>query len=293
MKKLISAILSFVMLLSVFSGVGMEAMAAGNSISGATSISFGTTYSGYINSQNSKDFYRIRLNSSGRINISSKAYMKWIYINVYDKNGNELYSGNPQWNSNTQQISYSHNLYYNSGTYYVAFTRDGSYDGSYNFCITFKSANESFAEGEGYNNDMLYDADTASVNKRYYAQLSDNESVDFYKVTLSSSGSVTYSLNAYMKWIYVKIFDIDGDEFYSSNPQWNSNTEKITFGSTVHLPSGTYYFGFSKDGSYSGFYDFALNFKSANESFKEVDCGANNNTIGKANTIKINTTYKG
>lgn len=50
--------------------------AAGDSISGATSISTGTTYNGNITASNTVDYYKFTIGSSGRITLTATAGMK-------------------------------------------------------------------------------------------------------------------------------------------------------------------------------------------------------------------------
>ena len=83
------------------------------------------------------------------------------------------------------------------------------------------------------------------------------DSVDLYSVSVAS-GTYKLKVSANMKWIYIKLYDAAGNEIYSRNPQWNSNTNVITFNESIVLTGGRYYIGFVKDGSYEGNYSFSF-----------------------------------
>ena len=81
---------------------------------------------------------------------------------------------------------------------------------------------------------------------------------DFYKFKLSSNKLVTFRLNGTMQYVYVKLFDQNGNEIWSENPQSNSATQKITYSKVAALDSGTYYLGIIKDGNRCGNYDITV-----------------------------------
>ncbi len=269
-----------------------QTFAAGNSISTATNISTGTTYSGSITSSNTIDYYKFTIGSSGRITLTATAGMRWIYYCIYDSAGSELWYVNPNWNSTTELISTSETIDLTKGTYYFAAKQDGSYTGNYSFRLNFDTAGESFTEvGSGSNNSMN-SASTISVNTNYKGQIAKNDEKDFYKFTLASSGRIAISATAKMQWIYYYVYDSSGNQLWSQNPDWNSTTESISTSEIIDLTKGTYYFVVSRDGSYTGNYSFKLGYTNANESFTETGSGSNN-TMASANSITLNTTYRG
>ena len=199
---------------------------------------------------------------------------------------------NPNWNSTTELISTSETIDLTKGTYYFAAKQDGSYTGNYSFRLNFDTAGESFTEvGSGSNNSMN-SASTISVNTNYKGQIAKNDEKDFYKFTLASSGRIAISATAKMRWIYYYVYDSSGNQLWSQNPDWNSTTESISTSEIIDLTKGTYYFVVSRDGSYTGNYSFKLGYTNANESFTETGSGSNN-TMASANSITLNTTYRG
>lgn len=288
MKKLALIITCLTLfLLLVFS-----VSAAGDSIGSATPVTFGPTYTGNISETNQKDFYSFTISTSGRITVSTKAFMKWIYCYLYDADGKTLRDSNPQWNSNTEIITEEWSIDLTSGTYYLAYVKDGDRVGSYNFRMSFASANETYKEyGQGTDNSLAA-SHSISLGSTYKGQIANNDEKDFYMFSLPTSGSVKLSSTAYMQWLYYKLFNEDGEEIRSLNPQWNGNTQLITLTDTVYLTSGTYYIGIVRDGSRTGNYNFSLSFSSANETFKETGKGTNNQ-LATANGISLGKIYKG
>lgn len=266
--------------------------AYGDSIASATPISIGNEYSGTISNTNTSDNFEFTLNKSGALNISAKAYTTYIYYRLYDENGNQLFSSNPYWNSTTQQSTISNNIYLTSGKYYFTVSKDGNYTGNYLFTLSFTSSNESFKEGQGGNNNVLATADSISFSKTYNGMLAINDSADFYKVTLASTGALKIDSAAKMSYIYCTLYDVDGNQLWRINPYWNTTSLQSTNSNTLYLNAGTYYVSFSKDGSYTGNYNFKLSFVSSAESFKETGWGINN-SFDSANKLSLNKEYKG
>ena len=87
------------------------------------------------------------------------------------------------------------------------------------------------------------------------------------------------------------------DNVLSSTYRINEGTKILdiycyTPNKTLYFTSGTYYLGIVRNGSRYGNYNFKLTFSSSGESFKETN-GGNNNTLSSADSISLNTDYKG
>lgn len=131
-----------------------------------------------------------------------------------------------------------------------------------------------------------------SLNTSYSGSITEDVDANYYRFTLNNSGAVNLQGTFYMKWLYITIFDEAGNTIYRKNPYWNDTTQQISFDEIIHLTSGTYYVCFSRDGNYTGNYNFQLNYTSANESFKETN-GGTNNDIPSASNISLNKLYYG
>ena len=255
MKKTLSLFLSIVMLLSIIAEIDLTAIAAGNSISNATSISFNTQYSGYITANNEKDVYRFSLSSSGKINISVKANIYETNYYIYDASGNEIWNKKYcYWNDNTQQMTYDEALDLTKGTYYFAVVRYSG-TGNYNFKITFATADETFSEPQGGNNNSIGVADAITLGSTYKGQLAINDDKDLYKFTLSSSGRINISVKANIYETNYYIYDASGNEIWNKKYcYWNDATQQMVYDETLDLSEGTYYFAvvrYSGTGNYS------------------------------------------
>ena len=263
---------------------------AGNTLAEATPITFNTQYNGTISVTNESDFYKITLPSSGYVTLNGTAYMQWIYINLYNANGVRLSSYNPSWNSVTQQIAISYGYYLTGGTYYLDFDQNLSYTGEYTFLLGFVDSNESFPETDNGVNNTLDTASPINFGPEYLGQIAINDEKDFYKFTLPSSGRIQIDLTFPVEYVYLYLYDINGNQLWRSNPNWNSTLREIRFSQSIDLILGTYYFAVSKDGSRYGNYKYSIGFTSAEESFTESKA---NNQIQNADIINLNTSYKG
>lgn len=131
-----------------------------------------------------------------------------------------------------------------------------------------------------------------SLGKYYYGSITETNEKDSYTFTLNASGRVTLSASARMEWVYYHIYDSEGNELWDINPSWNSTTGTITTKESIDLTKGTYRFTVEKDGRNTGNYSFELDFVSSSESFTETRFGSNNDMYS-ANSVKVNTNYKG
>ena len=292
LKKLTSLCLAIIMMLSIFTIAPITVNAAGDSIGAATNYTLGTTVNGSLTTTSRKDVYKFTLSSSGKITLSVNAYIQTSHYYIYDSTGKEIWSSPYEdWNSTTEKMTLTDTLDLTIGTYYFSIHHH-LYTGNYNFKITFASANESFKESGNGTNNTISSPNSISLGSTYKGQLALTDRKDFYKFTLSSSGRITLSVNAYIYTSHYRIYDSSGNNVWKETyREWNSTTEKLALNETIDLTSGTYYFSIDHH-LYTGNYDFKLSFTSASESFKESGSGTNN-TISNPNSISIGTKYKG
>ena len=257
LKRTVSVLLTIIMVLSMVAVMPMTAEAAGNSFSGATNYSLGSTVSGNISQTNSEDYYTFTLSTSGRINLIATSYMSWIYYYIYDSNYNRVYYWNRSWDGTTNVCSTNETIDLTSGKYYFVVARDGSYTGNYNFRLNFTSSNETFKEVQNGNNNTYLSANSISFNQQYFGQIAENDEVDYYKFNLSS-GKITLSANAYMTWIYYYIYDSNFYRVQYWNPLWNSTSGVSNLYTELDLSPGTYYFVVAGGGLNTGNYNFTF-----------------------------------
>ena len=263
---------------------------AGSSIATATSISLGKTYQGMVSETNKKNYYKFTIPSSGRVTNTAIAHAGGINYFIYDSAGNEVYHGDPGWNSTTGQSSVDDTIDLTKGTYYFAVIYSWM-DGSYSFNLSFGSANESFTETNGGTNNSMARANGISLNTSYKGQIAGNDTIDYYKFTIGSSGRITNYATAEIATINYYIYDTSGNELYHGYSERNSVTGQSSIEDTIDLTKGTYYFAVAQNYG-TGNYSFKLQFVSAGESFTETGNGTDN-TMATARNISLGKTYKG
>lgn len=288
-KRLLAAILVVLMLTAFIPTI---ASAAGNSIADATSISFGNNYTGSITETNTNDVYKFTISSSGRIKIDLTAYIERTNYFIYDIKGNKIWEvWGRYWNDVSKEYNMDETVDLTSGTYYFAIEKNYS-TGNYKFKLSFVSANESFKEPNGGDNNSIATADTISTGTQYLGQIAENDDCDIYKFSLSSSGKININLTAYIYRSSYYIYDVKGNEvWYRDWQYWNDVSKEFNLNENVDLTSGSYYFAIkTNDGT--GNYKFKLSYSSANESFAEPS-GGDNNSIATADSISLGTKYNG
>lgn len=267
------------------------------SIDNATDYTLGTIQYGMIaESEDRCQFYKFTLQESGKIQILGTAYMECMSWELYDESANKIWDRDTWWNSVSAVISLNQEFYLTSGTYYLCIGRECT-GGKYSFRINFTSAEETFHEVNGGSDNTLSDANTIDVNGSLYkGMLGQNDTKDFYKFTLPSSGRIKFSASfSDIRCVYWKIYDESGEELYSKNPLWNETTRNIVVNEDLDLIGGTYYLSISCDDACEdryGSYSFSMPFISANETYVENNWESNN-TIDTAAPLEIGKTYQG
>ncbi len=94
-----------------------------NAAEQANEIKFNTEVVGLIGSNDTFDFYKIKLNSSKGMNIDFTSYMQYYTISIYDTSGNELWNtDNNEYNSTAGFRTDTHKIDLEKGTYYIKIT---------------------------------------------------------------------------------------------------------------------------------------------------------------------------
>lgn len=258
MKKTISILLSVIMLISVIA-TSTVSVSADINLNDYENYRINSNVSSIITENSDGNVYKFTISSSGKVNLNFTGYLEWIYINIYDINGNELYGNNPHWNSNLKVIRVNEDLYLDKGQYYISFQRDGSRTGEYEFILRFYSSGESFTETISNNNDEVLHANSIKIGSTYKGVITKRDSADNYIFKLSNASKIKLNFTSYMEWVYVRIYDINGNELYGKNPRWNDATKRASISEYITLSAGTYFLSISKDGR-TGNYNFKLSY---------------------------------
>ena len=257
-QKILSVLLVLITVFGISAATTLSASAAGSSMSNATSISFGQSYSDSITDSSTQDFYKFTMSSSGKINIKLTAYIYCSSYYIYDSNGKDVWHlTSKYWNDVSKQYDMGEIVDLTSGTYYFA-VKQSYGTGNYNFKMTFSSANESFKETTGGINNTMAAASSISINKNYYGQIASNDDCDFYKITLSSSGKINIKLTAYIYCSSYYIYDSNGKDVWRlPSRYWNDVSKIYDMDENIDLSSGTYYFAV-KQSIGTGNYNFII-----------------------------------
>lgn len=275
----------------VFSSVSM-AYAADSGM-----IGFGEDYTGIISETTAEQTYDITLTESGKVTITVMADMDALGLEIRDEQGASLWSKVPKRNSVLGVISHSEGVNLAKGQYALHVKKSGSSLGDFNLKVTFSSANESFSEPAGGNNNSRETADEISIGQAYNGQFALNDKVDWYTFTLEESGQLDFALERECSHIYYGIYSADkpGERLWYNRSTmdgglWGAGSAAHT----IHLVAGTYYFGVETNGERGGGnYNFETSFSVTGETCKEDNAGNNNNTILVADAMQLGNTYIG
>ncbi len=208
-----------------------------NTFEKASSINLNTKYNAQRAANDKIDYFKFTLPSSGTILFSLDASFMVAQMKIYDASKRELWSSTRCWDYSSNTLIYSRHFTLTSGTYYFAVTGRNDYHsdyfGKYNFKISFEPSNETFRETQGGSNNTFEKASNISLNTRYYAQYAINDNVDYFKFTLSGSGTVTLSLNSYFYETYMKLYDASRRKIWEKTEYWNSSTKSMAYSNKI------------------------------------------------------------
>ena len=239
-----------------------------NSVKVSNAIDFDTDITGHIAINDDTDIYSFTMPSSGNLAIKATGAIEYLLVQVYDSNGNEVWSHNEHWNGTMKLLEFSRSMNLICDTYYISFKGirsgySGSYRGAYTFDLSFVSANETFDDKTGVYNNAAKDSSPIDINKKYNGQLALNDSVDFYSFTLDSAEDLSLSMNGNFEYVYCSIFDKNGERVFGHNEHWNGTMREFSCVKEFELEPGEYYISFEGfrsgySGSYTGNYSFSL-----------------------------------
>ena len=269
-----------------------------NTVDRAISINYGQKYNGNLEAEEC-DVYKFTLNASGKLRINSvgnKVGIWGIDYIIKDEDNTEVWDATASDDSAIGQNKLNEEVELIKGVYYLEIKNNNfNHRFDYHFNVTYISANESFTETIYDNNNMLENSDIIKLDTAYKGQLAENDTRDFYKFTLNSSGKIKVFVNSQIESFVYNIYDSEGEELLSRDIDWDQDVGASRVNDYIYLTKGTYYFRIGESyewKDYTGNYLFSLGFTSANESFVETGYG-NNNSIDTSDKISLNTTYKG
>lgn len=205
-------------------------------------VEFNKEYNGQIAQNDDKDFYKISLDRSGRIDIDVTAAIYKINYYIYDGSGNVVFRSEFQyWNDITGESQRNLVVDLVSGDYYFCVARnDGT--GNYHFNVDYTPANESFTETQSEFNNKFETASPIELNTEYVGQLASNDNTDFYKFTVKSSDKYIVRSTGNFDRVDYYVYDTKGNEKSHDFVYWNDTAKRHFYAKEVELDAGTYYF---------------------------------------------------
>ena len=270
------------------------ALAEGQSIADAVSISVNTTVNGSLSTSKDEKYYRFTLPSDGVVSVSfshdyvDSGYTCW---RLQLMNANQVEYLTREYIGNTVSEVTSCQIGLPAGQYYVKVK--GGYNRystqTYHFSVNY----EATALWEKEKNETIPTANTISVNTTYSGSVLEGSDIDFYKFSLPKAGFVTVSFShdyvdaGSICW---KLQLMNADQVEYLTQEYKGNTVSEVTSCQIGLPAGQYYVKV-KDG-YNRYstqtYHFSVNYTEADNWETEF-----NNTIPAADPISINAEWNG
>lgn len=265
----------------------------------ANNLELNNTYNGSIRNASDVDYYSIKPDNNGCLNLSfsheilagvSEALWK---ITVENKLGKVLKTVDSLGNVENVNISVG----VPKGEYiilvepYTSYFNEPYYKG-----IAYKLLPK-FTIGDNFEQEFNDNKDVANdilVNKKYTASLQRSNDTDYYSFTIKNNGLVTLDFNHEklpgMGDSYWKISLVNELEKEFQTIESKGNVEKTSM--TVGLSPGKYYVVIKPENSYNGYndvdYNLTINYDQSEIYEKEF-----NDNIDVPNSLKANVNYSG
>lgn len=255
MKKIISLLLSLVMLFTITATLDFSAFAAtyyesedNDDYYSADYVAANSTIYGVCTDSYDDDWYKFTLNSPAKVNVNfsftradSAGY--W-YICIYKYEGGSSYSELDYEYVHCYDGAYTFNsLGLPSGTYFINVYASDEVAGK-QYGVTPNCTYTSNWETEF--NDEYYSADPLTIGVTRYGVCTDSYDDDWYKFTLSSSDRIKVSFshskyNSDDAWeVFICKYEGKGNYSNLDHRSIKCNDGTYTF-NTLGLPAGTYY----------------------------------------------------
>lgn len=219
----------------------------------AREIEFGTSIAGTFSPSDSKRYYKFSLEQAGRLDLGlERTGDHSMLIQIYDASQTEIYNYTGVWT----HPSFSLEAYLTGGDYYVILS--GDYNEMFSFVVNVNSMGESFTETQDSNNDMVSDASSISLKKKYKGVLAQNDDIDYFKFQVPSAGKLTFNMtNSVSGYIRYGFYDQSLNLIYTNTVK---NGYKISY--PISVKKGTYYLAIAKEDVNKGVgsYTFSIDY---------------------------------
>ena len=243
MKRVVSLILSVVMLFSITTAVDFSASASqGENVLDPYIMTVGqTTVGGFDKETNQTVFYKLELEQSGLLVLDFKSEIGGAMFNIYDYTVKNSFDENEMYiNSNYGRIQENMQYFLESGTYYISIRNITSKTGTFYIDSSFAPYSETFPENDITNNNTIDGANEIVFNKQYVG-IKERNALDFYKFNMpyKSKIKVTMNVKTTIELMNINLYDIYGKEI--GNKSLYSNNGIISGDESFVIDKGTYY----------------------------------------------------
>lgn len=247
--KLLSLLMSLVMIVSSFAGLSVSAYAA-DYTQMATDLQLNGVWNGdqWLTSTKKESWYRFVVPADGKVTIKTMAYFGCCYTNVYSYDLTSEYLEQHIHGDETSPSTASDDRILSQGTYYIKVSGN---TGKYKLFLSYTCYNTNDFGANSYDNPLYLSNDYMITGA-----LTRTDREDWFVLYAPYSGKYNIRLTSRFRCCYIDLYDYDltnnilnndihGDEFTPSTGTYN-----------VVLSQGTYYIKISGD---YGWYNLSWN----------------------------------
>lgn len=276
-KRILAALLALVMAVSTWmptEQVKAEVVlpsATNTTADKARDIEFDSSISETMSSSDNIRWYKFNFDVASEIVIRGTTRW-WQDLHIYDADQTEVWSCSVDG-------EFNENGYLTGGQYYLKVDCDQNIT----FTVSKNSLKETLTETQTNNNDLIDNAYSVELKKKYKGVLAANDSVDYFKFKVPAKGKINFntlnSANDTLKYLF---YDKNYNLVYSFD-LWGAG-HKTT--ETIELAAGNYYLAVTQyeEGKGVGSYNFTMDY-TANVPSKP-SLASVKNTNGKKMVVK-------
>ena len=196
--------------------------------------------SGNITNGKDVDQYKLVLTQAGSLTVT---YQGWTiydsYFQLMDANlETSFFKDEVYYSSDTTPKTKEEARYLEAGVYYIrVFPYSDSRYGTYRLKASFAAAGNNETEP----NDSFDKAMALAANTKVTGLISENDTIDFYKFTISSAQKVTITYQGMIRDSYMSLWNKDFESLHNKEVYYGSEDTPKTYTYEMDLTAGTYY----------------------------------------------------
>ncbi|MGN1421508.1 MAG: fibronectin type III domain-containing protein [Eubacterium sp.] len=257
MKKIISILLSAIMLTTVTAEIDFSAYAGSyDTVGTARQYNIGTSITGYFSNNDAVDYVKFTLNESGIVSFTFSGSDSYNVRILGSDNSSNIHYESIDYNDN---LGYAYREDYcrlTAGVYYLKVTA-GYINNNYTISSSFTSANESFYESRTQDNNTIPKATGIELNTGYTGQIGYGDDTDFYSFTVTEGTYIVYIKSD--EDVKCSFWNTNGEIIgHYCNIDVNESIGYAEHSESISLSAGTYCFKVSGKWNYGANYSFSI-----------------------------------